>query len=157
MAVAVLLLGVSFAAVESRATIFNYVVTLDGLQETPPNASPAFGFGTADIDNVLSTVTLNVSFTGLLGSQTAAHIHTGAPGVPGPVSIPLPVGSPIVGVFGLTPTQLSDMLAGNTYINIHSTVFPGGEIRGQIVVPEPTTVTLVLAGIAGLFVLKRKS
>lgn len=42
------------------------------------------------------------------------------------------------------------LAAGQAYFNIHSTVFPGGEIRGFLVaVPEPGTVSLLLAGLLG--------
>ena len=38
--------------------------------------------------------------------------------------------------------------AGETYLNIHTSVFPGGEIRGFLVaVPEPSTYALMLAGL----------
>jgi hypothetical protein len=43
------------------------------------------------------------------------------------------------------------MAAGEAYWNIHSTVVPGGEIRGFLTpVPEPSTITLGLAGFAGI-------
>jgi hypothetical protein len=43
--------------------------------------------------------------------------------------------------------QLPNILAGNSYINFHTMQFPGGEIRGQILqVPEPSTISLLLAG-----------
>jgi hypothetical protein len=46
--------------------------------------------------------------------------------------------------------QLPNILAGRSYINFHTTQFPGGEIRGNIVaaVPEPETYALMLGGLA---------
>jgi hypothetical protein len=55
---------------------------------------------------------------------------------------------------GLTTDQITALETGNTYINIHTVDFPGGEIRGQItVVPEPGSLGLLglgLLGVAGL-------
>jgi hypothetical protein len=45
--------------------------------------------------------------------------------------------------------QLANILGGHAYINFHTTQFPGGEIRGNIVaVPEPETYLLLLGGLA---------
>ena len=46
--------------------------------------------------------------------------------------------------------QLPNILAGRSYINFHTTQFPGGEIRGNIAVavPEPETYALMLGGLA---------
>jgi len=46
--------------------------------------------------------------------------------------------------------QLTNILAGRSYINFHTTQFTGGEIRGNIVaaVPEPETYALILGGLA---------
>jgi CHRD domain len=46
---------------------------------------------------------------------------------------------------------------GKAYFNIHSSMFPGGEIRGFLVVPEPATVSLILIGGFGLFLAKRRT
>src|SRR3954452_7261957 len=47
--------------------------------------------------------------------------------------------------------QLPNILAGNSYINSHTTQFAGGETRGFLqVVPEPSSVLLFSAGLGGL-------
>lgn len=141
--------GIILALAAVNAHAQSYSALLDGLQETPPNASPATGTGTFTLTG--GNLSYNISFSGLLGTQTAAHIHVGAAGTPGPVVFPLSTGSPISGTWtGLTAQNLSDLNAGLLYVNVHSTLFPGGEIRGQILpVPEPSSL-LVMGSAMGL-------
>lgn len=50
------------------------------------------------------------------------------------------------------------MQLGETYLNIHTTAFPGGEIRGFLVlapVPEPETFALMLAGLGAIGLARR--
>ena len=52
--------------------------------------------------------------------------------------------------------QLPNILAGRSYINFHTTQFPGGEVRGAInIVPEPSAWLLYATGMVGLFGLGR--
>jgi hypothetical protein len=50
------------------------------------------------------------------------------------------------------------MLAENTYLNIHTSQFGGGEIRGQLVaVPEPATWAMMLLGFGAVGAVFRRS
>ena len=108
-------------------------VTLSGDQEVPPATTTANGSGTIIVEADKS-VRGSVITTGVDG--TAAHIHLGAPGNNGPVIIPLtksgdstwlvPAGAK------LTDEQYQSFKAGGLYVNVHSTKYKGGEIRGQL-------------------------
>ena len=79
-----------------------------------------------------------LTFKNLSGPAIAAHVHTGAPGKPGPVVIPLcgPCRSGAHGVFrgalGGRSVLLAEILHGRTYVNVHTKKNPNGEIRGQL-------------------------
>jgi hypothetical protein len=124
-----------------------FLSALRGTQEVPPNTSTAFGAGTVMIDPVSRQMTAVVSTTGIAG--TAAHIHQAAPGINGPIIIPLtqatPGGSVWLARAVLTEDQYTQLRNGNLYFNVHSAALPAGEIRGQILPQQ-----LPLSGITGV-------
>jgi len=145
--------GVVFATgIASAQTTFT--AFLSGLGENPPNASPATGFGTVVLNAAQTQITVDESWSGLLATATASHIHS-----PGGVGTNAAVVFPFSGVppttagaipeqtFSITSTQVAQLFAGYMYMNIHTSVFPGGEIRGQLLVAAPEPGTLALAGV----------
>jgi len=71
-------------------------------------------------------------FSGLSSGQTDAHIHGPAvPGVSAPPVFPLPLGQISDFSINLSPSQVQDLKNGLFYVNVHSSNFPAGEIRGQ--------------------------
>ena len=60
-----------------------YTATLNGANEVPANASPGLGSAIVTVDDVANTMRVQVVFSGLIGTTTAAHIHccTAVPGV----------------------------------------------------------------------------
>lgn len=59
-----------------------YTANIDGPSESPPNASPGTGFATVIYDSAVHALEVQVTFSGLLGTTTAAHIHA-------PTAVPL--------------------------------------------------------------------
>ena len=114
-----------------------YSMTLTASQEVPANGSTATGDVQVMLNKTTGAITVTGSFTGLTSNATAAHIHgPAAVGSTAPVIVPLTVPSSLAGTVTGTATmstvQMNDMLNQMTYVNIHSEMFPDGEIRAQI-------------------------
>ncbi len=121
-------------AAQAAAEQISKVAILSGQQENPDVASPGFGCGRFIVDTAADTLSYYIAFGSLAGAETAAHIHGPAdPGMNAGVQHGLPAGSPKVGVWNYPAALEADILAGKMYVNIHSAVAPGGELRGQIV------------------------
>jgi hypothetical protein len=129
------LLG-AFAAV-GAADIVNMEATIDG--EQAGTGSPATGTGIVTFDTDTRLLSWEITWTPLEGMTNNAHFHGPAP--PGKTAgVQVDIGaisglvSPSIGSATISETQAADLLAELYYINIHSTVFTAGEIRGQVLV-----------------------
>jgi hypothetical protein len=181
------LVGISASA---NAAVFVFQTTMDGPSEFPTNASPGTGFAQVDYDNVAHTMRVQANFTGLLGTTTAAHIHSPIPLVGNPTAsvatqtpsfsgFPLGVTSgnmdttfdltmasswnaPYITANGGTPAGaeaafFTEMTAGRSYFNIHTSQFGSGEIRGFLaLIPEPSTLALAGLGLLGAIAARRR-
>ncbi|HWW03037.1 MAG TPA: CHRD domain-containing protein [Candidatus Acidoferrum sp.] len=136
-----------------------------GSSEVGPTGSTATGIGTVVLNAAGTQITVDESWTGLTAPATASHIHGPAStsqnaGVLIPFSgVPAATaGSIPEQVFSITPTQVGYLESGQLYMNVHTSTFPGGEIRGQLLaVPEPTTAALLGLGLAaGAWGLRKK-
>lgn len=144
----------AFAAAPASAQSFTLTAQLNGGNEATQTANGvntgAFGDCTIVVDLTAQQLTYNVRVFNLPSGVTASHIHVGAERTPGPVVVnfapPVPAsndfgfsGTVAFSAFVLRPDQgirssddmVQAILGGNSYCNVHSTVNPGGEIRGQ--------------------------
>jgi len=109
-----------------------FTATLNSAQETPPNNSTATGTATLLLSPDEQTARVSLNFNGLSSAETAAHIHGPAnPGVVGNILFPLPNGSFTDFLISPSPTDVQNLKNGLLYINVHSSNFLNGEIRGQ--------------------------
>lgn len=108
---------------------------LSGASEVPPTRSTGTGVVQATFDRQTRLLNWSITYSGLSGPATAAHFHGPAElGTNAPPVVPLSgsLESPIKGKAILTAAQVSDLIAGNWYLNLHTAANPGGEIRGQV-------------------------
>jgi hypothetical protein len=147
-----------------RATVWNFNnFAIDGIQEG--NASPGTGVGSATLDDVTGAMSVSGSFSGLTGLTNNAHVHCcSTPPTPAGILFGITfTNGATSGTFSgnatLTPANVANVLNGLSYVNIHTTTFGGGEIRGQIVnpVPEPATFGILAIGACGLLAIGRRS
>lgn len=127
-----------------------YAADLRAGNEVPPAASNAYGSAFVTLDLTNKTIAWDVATNGI-ANPTMSHIHRGAAGVNGPVIINFAT-SPAAIAGGrtsgsgtiasvqsanLTDADLTALASATTaagyYVNVHSSAFGGGEVRGQLV------------------------
>lgn len=116
----------------SRAT-FDVALTAD--QEVPAVMATGSGRLEATYDKFTRVLSWKLSYAGLSGQPTAAHFHGPArAGANAGVALGLanPITNPSQGQATLTADQGTELMAGQWYINVHTAVNPGGEVRGQL-------------------------
>ena len=107
--------------------------SLTGAQEVPPTGATGIGRGAVVVNPVTRAITGGITFTGLTGNPTAAHIHRANTGI----AVGLTLASDnatgvLLNNITLSLADYAELLAGTLYFNVHTVANPGGEIRGQI-------------------------
>jgi CHRD domain len=109
---------------------------LEPSSEVPPRVSHGHGMLNASFDTSTRALQWSITYEGLSGPATAAHFHGPAPvGQNAKVQVPIGKGalaSPIKGSVTLSEQQVTDLMAGQWYFNVHTGQNPMGEIRGQV-------------------------
>lgn len=170
---------------EGSGTFFTAAAS--GALESPPNASP--GMGTFKLDVGTQSMSVDVAFNNLISQTSASHIHCcTSSAFSGDSSVAVPFTDFPTGVtsgtythtFSLSDTAtydpgfikanggtvqsattalLNGIAANEAYVNIHSTEFPNGEIRGWLVaapIPEPGEWAMLGIGVGGLLWMGRR-
>ena len=139
VALPLLLVAGSAPAERGDVRVETFAFTLTGAQETPPNGSLATGRGEIAIRD--DRIRIRLDWENLSGPVTGAHLH--GPALVGsnapiafdlvPGKLPEGAASPLEAEFEIDRAQRGQFLAGLFYANLHTAIYPGGEIRGQVV------------------------
>lgn len=126
----------------------NFGATANGANEVPANGTTGSGAATFTLNG--TTMNYTITYTGLTAAPGSGHIHVGASTVAGPVvvgftGLPTTAAGTFSGSFTTADVKaqtspvinslddlVAQMRAGNTYVNLHTPSYTGGEIRGQI-------------------------
>ena len=125
--------GAMLAAAAASTTTAHATLRAATEVPSPKGAAKATGSFTGTLKGRSLHWTLR--FAHLTSKPAGAHIHTGAKGATGPVVVVLcgtNCHSPMSGTATLSASFLKAMKGGGTYVNVHTTKNPSGEIRGQV-------------------------
>jgi hypothetical protein len=122
-----------------QAHLVTLTTRLEGAAVSPPVRSAGKGQFDAMYDTTTRLLRWKTTWSGLTGPITDVRFHGPADrGQNGPPAIlwPAPFGPTYEGRATLTPQQAQDLLQGRWYLNVSTTMYPSGELRGQLrVVP----------------------
>jgi hypothetical protein len=119
-----------------------FSTTLTGAAEVPGPADPdASGTAYITLNQGQGEVCFALSWQDIDGTVVASHIHQAPAGIAGPIVVPLFTGASFAStgstsgcISGVSEDLIKDIRhnPADYYVNIHSTVFPAGAIRGQL-------------------------
>jgi CHRD domain len=142
-------------ALRGQLTKSLFSTALSGLNEVPPGDPDGSGTAIVAVDSTANNACVLTNVAAIELPAAAAHIHTGAVGVNGPVVVPLTApaaaASASCGTASAAVISLIVSAPTNHYVNIHTPLFPNGAIRGNLAtrtagaVPIAPTTTIATA------------
>ncbi len=129
-----LLVALFFAVASFGASNKTFTVSMNGKQETPKGDPNGKGSAKLTLEPSKGKLCFKLSWSGI-DKPTASHIHSGKRGVAGPVVIPIFGGTAKhSGCVPASKSLLEKIIAkpSGYYVNIHTTKYPGGALRGQL-------------------------
>jgi hypothetical protein len=154
--------GVTAAVASGDSEQRNFAVNLIGYEEVPAVSTAGGGTFHAAISRSADEIQYELTYGSLQGNTLQAHIHFGQKSVNGGISVflcsnlgngpagtqPCPQSGTVTGTIrpadvtagaaaqGIAAGEFAELVkalrAGVAYANVHSSVWPGGEIRGQL-------------------------
>jgi hypothetical protein len=136
-----------------------FTAQINGSQEGPTDTSHGIGTGSFAITGGRDTINYSITYYGLTGNTNAGHFHIAPVGVGGPVVKTLTgaTGSAVTLTGNWTTTDASQALTqayaeslfvGKVYVNFHTAVYPGGEVRGQVLYGSDVVASVAPGGAA---------
>lgn len=126
----------AFAAPAFQTTEFT--AELKGTEEVPdPGDADGTGMAMLTLDTANNTIAFTLNVENVTLPAAAAHIHEGASGVAGPVVVPLTApdaAGTATGTATVDAALMQRIMANpaDFYVNVHTSDFPGGAVRGQL-------------------------
>ena len=139
-----LLPGISTAAPDYAGTEgppIKFRTALSADEQSSPTESPGLGVAEFILYRPTQRLDWTITYSGLTSKAVAAHVH--GPQTPGGNAgvlfdlAPDVMKSPLVGSRVMNDGELEYLLTGRMYVNIHTTLYPAGELRGQIMRVRP--------------------
>jgi len=111
-----------------------FTAYLSGDEETPPVTSTGTGTATLLLTVDQTKLLIAVNAFNFETAITASHIHRGPRGTSGPIVFDLgsDYSSPNVKIWNIPPDLVDALINEELYVNINTTAYPDGEIRGQV-------------------------
>ncbi|WP_423454967.1 CHRD domain-containing protein [Ottowia sp. VDI28] len=123
------------AAERPDAHLVTFSTQLDGASAVPATRSAGTGRLDALYDSNTRVLRWKASWTGLSGTITGVQFHGPADAgqaAPPTMIWPSPFGPRYEGRATLSPQQAVDLVDGRWYVNVMTSSFPAGEVRGQL-------------------------
>ena len=143
------MIGQDYTGTDGPPIRFRALLSAD--EQSAPTESPGAGCIAFELDRPTLRLSWTLEYSPLTSEATGAHVH--GPQTPGGNAgvlfdlAPDGLDSPVESATILTEAVMAYILTGRAYVNVHTTVYPAGELRGQIMRLRPETTDVGCEGL----------